>query len=225
MRSTQKALFTILLSLLLLAGVSIVGLIVTRAYFARPLFSTITSPDGALSLRLRGDPTGPIQPIIDHSVYFDLFHKGQPVLINKYLHSGDWFDPSFNNLYRQHDWVTNSAIRFSWESVAAAKCDALVVVNHAKQRISYLNLKSRDLFLLFDLGPGSETRLCASPQSSRSSLSWLDVEGEFADGKPIPWEGTNFEIDRDGPLEYQIVITSEGARILSSQLREYRGSD
>ena len=190
----------------------------TRAFLARPLFSTITFPDGARSLRLRGDPTRPIQPIIDHSVYFDLFHKGQPVLVNKYLHSGDWFDPSFNDLYRQHEWVTNSAIRFSWENSAATRCDKLVVRVDTKTPISYLYIESRDLFLVFNPEPGSQFTLCASPQTW---LSWLEVEGEFADGKPIPWKGSNFTIHSTGPFEYQISITSDGPNIWSPQLHEY----
>ena len=171
-------------------------------------------------LRLKGDPTGPLQPIIDHSVYFDLIRDEQPVLVNKYLHSGDWLDPSFNDLYKQHNWVTNSLIRFSRADVAATKCDRLVVHVDTNRPISFLYIQSRDLFLVFNPEPQSRFELCAHPQKS---MGWIEVEGEFADGKPVPWKGTNFTIDyKPGPFEYQISITSDGPNISSSQLREYR---
>lgn len=219
MKSSQKRLIAILVSVMVLAGASLVGVTVLRALFARPLFSTIPSPDGALSLRLKGDPTGPIQPIIDHSVSFDLFHNGQPVLVNKFVHSGDWLDPSFNDLYRQHDWVTNSVIRFSRVSVDATKCDRLVVRVETKKPITYLYIESRDLFLVFNPKPESQFSLCAYPQTW---LSWIEVEGEFAGGEPIRWKGTNFTINYSpGPFEYQISITADGPNIWSSQLSEY----
>lgn len=203
-------------------GVAFVAVTATRLLLRRPVFATIRSPDDKLWLRLKGDPTRPLTPIINHSVYFDLFRNQQPVVVNKYLHWGDWFDPSFNDLYRQHDWVTNSVIRFSWQSLAATKCDQLVVRVDAKKPINYLYIESKDLFLVFNPEPGSQFTLCAFPQSLQSSLSWVEIEGEFADGQPIPWKGTNFLIDHTpGPFEYQISISPDGPKISSSRLPEY----
>jgi hypothetical protein len=219
---TSKKWPVILLAVIALSGVAFVAGTAARLLLLQPVFLTIRSPDDKLMLRLKGDPTRPMTPIIDHSVYFDLFRNGQPVVANKYLHWGDWFDPSFNDSYRQHDWVTNSVIRFSWESLAGTKCDQLVVRVDTTERINYLYIESKDLFLVFNPGPGSQFTLCAFPQSWKSSMSWVEVEGEFADGKAIPWKGTNFIIDHTpGPFEYQISITSDAVDISSSQLPKY----
>src|SRR5436190_19056966 len=113
-----KKVLLVLLLILVLGAIALTVVAGRRIFAKPPLISTITSPDGILWLQLKGNPAKPTQPIIDHSVHFDLFRNGQPVLRDKYVHQGDWFDPGFNNLYRQHDWVTNSVIRFSWESVA-----------------------------------------------------------------------------------------------------------
>src|SRR5262245_9944405 len=206
----------------MLLGVAFVAVTTARRLLRRPVFSTIRSPDGKLLIRLKGDPTRPLTPIIDHSVYFDLLDNDQPVVVDKYLHWGDWFDPSFNDSYRQHDWVTSSVLRFSWESVETTKFDRLLVQIDTKKPITYLYIESKDLFLVFNPEPGSQFTLCAFPQSWKSSLSWIEVEGEFADGQAIPWKGTNFIIDSGaGPFEYQISITPDGPRISSSQLPEY----
>jgi hypothetical protein len=212
-----------ILLLAVLSGYVVVGLLAWTVFWRRPLIASSNSPDGQLLLRLKGDPTHPNQPLIDSTVYFDLYRDEQPVLLNKYLHSGDDFDPSFNDLYPQRRWISNSVIRFTREDLSQQKFDTLVVRNETDQTIQYLEIKSRDKFLIFDLKPRSQERLSASPQSrSRSDLSWLDVEGEFADGRVIPWKGTNFIIDHEGPFEYGITITPEGVQILSSKLSEYQ---
>lgn len=219
---TSKKWPLILLAVIVLSGVAFVAVTAARRLLRRPVFSTIRSPDDKLMLRLKGDPTRPLTPITDHSVDFDLFRNGQPVVVDKYLHSGDWFDPSFNDSYRQHEWVTNSVIRFSWESLPATKCDQLVVRVETKKPINYLYIESKDLFLVFNPEPDSQFTLCAFPQSLKTDLSWVEVEGEFADGQAIPWKGTNFIIDHTpGPFEYQISITSNGPKIYNSRLPEY----
>jgi hypothetical protein len=216
----------ILLLVVALSG-CVLALITWTVFGRRPLIASLRSPDDQLVLRLKGDPTRPNQPIFDSTVYFDLFRGEQPVLLDKYLHSGDFFDPCFNDLYPQHRWISNSAIRFMREDIAGEKFDTLVLRNETDQTIRYLEIESRDKFLVFDLPARSQVRLSAAPQSaSRADLSWLNVEGEFADGRAISWMGTNFMIDgHQGPFEYGITISPNGAQILSSQLAEYRSGN
>jgi hypothetical protein len=74
---------------------------------------------------------------------------------------------------------------------------------------------------MFDLQPHARTKLYASTQTW---LSWLEVDGEFADGKDIPYKGVNFTINRGlpGPFTYEIAINDDGPTISSSQLSVYR---
>ena len=190
----------------------------------RPVISEIASPNGDLVLRLTGDPTRATTPFRDHSVYFDLSRNAQPVLSNKFLHFGDWLDPSFNDLYTQHRWLSNTTIQFLREAAPEPECDRLVVRNNTDQAISYLRIESRDLFLVFNLDPRSEVRIRPTPQSPQTSdLSWIEVEGEFADNRRIDWKGVNFTIrEQKGPFDYHISINAGGAQVTSPQLAEYR---
>ena len=186
----------------------------------RPVISELASPNGDLVLRLTGDPTTPMTPFRDHSVYFDLSSNAQPVLADKFFHFGDWFDSSFNDLYTQHRWLSNTTIQFSRAAASEPECDRLVVRNDTDKAISYLLIESRDKFLVFNLHPRSELKLRPNPQSY---LSWIEVEGEFADSRPIDWKGVNFTIrEQKGPFDYHISITAGGARVTSPQLAEYR---
>ena len=189
----------------------------------QPVFSNIASPDGTTSVRLKGYPNRPINPITSNYVYFDFFRNGNPVATAKYLHSGDSLDPSFNDSYSQHNWVSNSVLRFSRENVSADKCDRVVVRIDSEKPITYLYIESRDLFLVFNPEPGSQFTLYAFPQALKGDLSWVEVEGEFADGQPIPWKGANFVIgSAPGPFEYQIRVTPEGPQISSPKLPVYK---
>lgn len=191
----------------------------------RPVISEIASPNGELVLRLTGDPTMPMTPFRDHWVYFDLSRNAKPVLADKFLHFGDWLDPSFNFLYTQHRWLSNTTIQFLREAAPEPECDRLVVRNDTDKAISYLLIESRDLFLVFNLDPGSEVKIRSTPQGALTrDLSWIEVEGEFADNRRIDWQGVNFKLrDQKGPFEYHISINAGGAQVTSPQLAEYRG--
>lgn len=190
----------------------------------RPVISEIASPNGDLVLRLTGDPTRPLTPFRDQSVYFDLSRNAKPVLADKFMHFGDWFDPSFNDLYKQHRWLSNTTIQFLREAAPEPECDRLVVRNDTDQAISYLLIESRDLFLVFNLNPRSEVKIRPTPQSPLTSgLSWIEVEGEFTDNRRIDWKGINFTIrEQKGPFDYHISINTGGAQVTSPQLAEYR---
>jgi hypothetical protein len=214
----RRLLFVVLLGVLI-GAMAAAMLWIAILWVRQPVFSTITSPDGAVSLRLKGYPNRPINPFGTNTVYFDLIRGGQPVAAGRYLYSGEWGEPSYNEFYTQHNWISNSVLRFSRENVSATQCDTLVVKNLTAKPISYLYIKSNDLFIVIGPNPQSDFRICAAPQRS---ISWVEVEGQFADGTLIPFKGSNFTIDdRPGPFEYRIVIAPDGPQILSSQLAEY----
>ena len=219
----RRLLFLVLLGVLTAVVASgVLGL--AMVWVRQPVFSTITSPDGVVSVQLKGYPNRPINPITTNSVYYDLFRDGQPIVSDKYLHSGDTLEPSFNESYKLHNWVSNSVLRFSREDMAAGKCDTLVVSNFTAKPIAYLHIWSNDLFFVLDLKPGADVRLCATPQKTVSSIR---VEGAFADRSPIPFKGSSFRIDyQPGTFEYRVTIAPDGPKIRSSQLAEYKpGSD
>ena len=207
-----------ILVLIVLIGVVLVALIAHEVFAQTPIISSIASPDKTYLLHLKGHETRPFLPIIEHSVYFDVFRNKELDLRNRSLHSGDWFDPSFKDLYPQYNWVSNSVIRFGREAIDEDKYDSLIVSNDSNQPINYLRIQSADLFLLFDLAPKSNVRLSAYPQTW---LSWITVEGEFRSGELIQRNGSNFSLNGSGPFQYEISISESGSRINGSRLNEY----
>ncbi|HKZ77011.1 MAG TPA: hypothetical protein VJ124_01720 [Pyrinomonadaceae bacterium] len=157
-----------------------------------PLISKIESPDKTYVLYLTGKKSRPAVPIIEHSVYFDLYRHGKPVVRGRELHSGDWFDPAFENLYGDHSWANNSTLMFHRRKGPERSRDTLNVANNTSKCIKFLRVQSSDLFLLFDLKPQARARLSASPQTW---LSWITAEGEFEDAQSISKLGVNFKID------------------------------
>src|ERR1700752_3724260 len=77
------------------------------------LISTIESPDKTYLLHLKGKKSRPTVPLIEHSVYFDLYRNGKPIVWGRKLHSGGWFDPAFENLFGDHSWVNSSTLIFA----------------------------------------------------------------------------------------------------------------
>jgi hypothetical protein len=209
-----------ILSLIILLGVLFVSLIAYRTFAQESLISTITSPDKTYALRLTGQKSRPKVPLIAHTVYFDLFRNNEPVELKKVLHSGFWFDASFDTSYPRHSWVSNSIIMFYQKISKENERDTLILSNNTDKWIRYVRVQSVDLFLIFDVKPKSQTKLTAYPQTW---LSWLTVEGEFVDGNIISKNGTNFSIDPKlkGPFQYNISINDAGPEIESPQLKKY----
>lgn len=186
-----------------------------------PLIATTESPDKTYKLQLHGRKSRPMVPILEHAVYFDLFRRGTEVSSRQKLHSGDWFDPAFENLYTDHSWVNNSTLMFYREIEAPEGRDIVNVTNNTARPIKFLQVTTPELFLIFDLQPQARTRLSASGQTW---LSWIVVEGEFEDGTSIPWKGVNFTIASGlkGPFTYDVAINDDGPTISSPQLPVYR---
>ena len=186
-----------------------------------PVIYTTVSPDKTYAVLLRGKEFRPRLPIIEHSVYFDLYRNGEQVARGQELHSGDWFDAAFRDFYPGYVWVNSSTLMFHRRKVHDDAFDTLNITNNTSKSIKFLQVQAIDMFLLFDLKPQARVSLSASPQTW---FSWVTAKGEFEDGTTIRYNAKNFEIDtrQRGPFTYEITINEDGPIISSSQLRVYR---
>jgi hypothetical protein len=202
-------------------GVFVAALSLSIVVFWRhaPIFSTIESPDKTYVLHLRGKRSRPALPVIMHWVYCEAYRNGRQVIRRQQLHSGDGFDPGFDDLYPDHTWVSSSTLMFHRGEVGEDGLDTVNVTNNTSKPIKFLRVQSGEMFLLLDLPPQTRTKLSPSAQTW---LSWLEVEGQFEDGKSIPYKGVNFTIKVKGPFTYEIAINDDGPTISSSQLPVYR---
>ena len=185
-----------------------------------PIFATIESPDKTYLVHLRGKRTRPAFPWWMHWVYCDLYRNGEPVIRLRQVHSGDGFDPGFDDLYTTHTWVSNSTLMFHRGKVGERGLDTVNITNNTSKPIRFLEVGAVEKFLLFDLPPQGRIKLSASAQTWSP---WVEVEGEFADGKGLPWKGVNFtDPNLKGPFTYDIVISDNGLSISSPELPVYR---
>jgi len=157
-----------------------------------------------------------------NEVRFEVLKNGRLFMPDQYLHSGDAFDLSFEAGYPDQRWLGENIVHFYRQQYFyEGKPDVLIVVNKTNKVIKYLIIYSTDKFLMFDLQPGSETQLFASPP--RGDISSFSVLGEFAEGRSFK-KGAGFRILKqlDGPFTYHIYITDDGSTIECPQLEKHK---
>lgn len=192
----------------------------TLAALANPLFLTTNSPKQTYMVQLAGRSKRPLVPFVVHSVYFSVEKQSRSFLSDKYVHSGDWFDPSYSHLYTQHDWVSENVLHlYNAEDFADGPASKIVVRNSSPEVIKYLRVTAGDTHLLFDLEPGSQTEL--KIPSARSDLEYVVVEGEFSGSKLITSVGQNFFVD-DEPSTFYIDVAGAVPTIDSPHRKKYQ---
>lgn len=187
---------------------------------ANPVFLTTSSPKQTYRVRLSGRSKQPSLPIVVNTVYFSVEKQSQSFLADKYVHSGDWFDPSYNHLYPQHDWAGENVLHlYDAEDFADGSPSKIVVRNSSPEAIKYLRVTAGDTHLLLDLEPGSQTEL--KIPSTRGDLEYVVVEGEFSSSKPIENVGQNFFVNHE-PSTFYIDVAGTTPTIESPHRQKYQ---
>src|SRR5829696_1819241 len=184
-----------------------------------PFLST-TSPQGTYTVQLTGQQDRPRIPFVEHEVRFSVTRDEKAHLANKFLHSGDWMDPSFELWYPEHSWLNEHVLQFyKKEFRSDGAQESVLVVNKTSETILYLRVASVDTFLILDAAPGSATTLTVS--APRTDSRWISVEGEFAGGRSIKREGVGFAIPKGqkGPFVYHVYVNENGVAIESPDLQ------
>jgi len=195
---------------LALVAIPIVFFVVLNILPARQ-FASIESPDKTYVVNLRGRKSSPRSMFVMHSVYFDLYRRGERVVRGQLLHDGDSFDPGFEDLYRDHTWLNNSTLMFHNEKMSDQP-DTLSIINEASKPIKFLQIKinSVELFLLFDLGRQARATLSFRPQRDEG---WITVEGEFEDGTRVVAARISYYVvpSSEGPFKEEITIDDDAS--------------
>ena len=200
------------------------GVLIVKTIRQRQVFLSTTSPKGSYVVSLTGRRDRPRMPLLSNEVYFSASKEGKEYLTKEFFHYGDWFDPSFDDLYPQQKWVEENVVQFySDEFSSAGPRENIIVQNKTNKVIEYLRVTSIDSFLLFDLQPGSTITLATSGPPADSS--WLTVEGEFTEGEKIKETGVGFSFPRGRkePFTHFIYINEDGLTIESPGSVRYEG--
>jgi hypothetical protein len=176
-------------------------------------FLVTALPKGTYTVKLTGQKERPY--FFTNEVHFHVFKNEKTFLNDKYLHSGDAFDLSFESGYPNYQWLDENILHFYNEkNFIADKPDNLIVVNKTDKVIKYLRIYSQDKFLLFDIQPGSETKIPVTNFSSE--YLWVDVEGENDEGRNI---GNSVNLSKNKtnyPFTVYIYINNDSLIIESS---------
>jgi hypothetical protein len=171
-------------------------------------FLTTSSPLGTYIVYLTGQKERPL--FFTVGVRFNVLKNGKPYILDKYMHSGDSLDLSFESGYPSQRWLNESTIQFYREQYFNdGEPDTLIFLNNSKKSIKYLKVESVDKFLLFDLNPGSSTKMLNS--RSRGDSKWLSVAGEFSDGTPIFDGAATLRGRKDSgvPISYCVYVNDD----------------
>jgi hypothetical protein len=90
----------------------IVAISATSVLSQKGAFLSTKSSNGTYQVLLTGSLDRPKVLLLDHSVELKAIKSGQPLLDSLEVHTGDWLDPSFNELFPQSRWVTDNALQF-----------------------------------------------------------------------------------------------------------------
>jgi hypothetical protein len=181
-----------------------------------------SSPNKTYTVQLTGREFRPKVPGVEHEARFNLLKGSEPVVKNAYVDSYDWFDSDFAEMYPEHEWVTESVLRFGRLTKSEQRIDSLIVSNRTDKPVRYLKITVGDMLFIFDVPARSATKLVVP---HRGWLSWVAAEGAFSDGQSLPANGVNFfHRDRlNGPLQYCLFVSKSRISIESPVMDGYNG--
>jgi hypothetical protein len=123
-------------------------------------------------------------------------------------------DISFELGWPDHRWVGENILQLYREQNFSEfeYPERLILVNKSDKAIRQLQITTNnDKFLGFDLSPGSEIRLIASPSKGDSSGIW--VSGKFDDGQIFENRAVFDVTQIRQSVDYSIVATNDGMNI------------
>jgi hypothetical protein len=177
---------------------------------------TTSSPNKTYTVEFTGDK-GRGGIIYSSVVGYKVIKDGDIIAQDSSVHSGDWMDISFELAYPQQAWIDENVLRFWGDDNLREKrnkFDTLLISNETDRAIDYLEVKAKDLFLIFDMPPRSRMKLLFSHHTEGTGF-W--VQGAFEDGKAFSY-GTSFRaIESNEQLQYCMSVNETGIRINRQQ--------
>ena len=223
MKRGYKLLVLLIASAYLAVGILSAGFIVRWCFAESPVWLSTSSPNKTHTVPLTGDK-GRGGFIIESVVRYNLIKNEQLLLKDRLAHRGDAMDISFELAYPEHAWANENVLRF-WRNPDRpqdAGTDELLITNDTNKVIKYMQIKSQDMFFVFEIQPHSNLKLLFSHQSGGS---WIWCEGEFQDGSRMEY-GANFPESKTDTLRYCMAITYDRVIIDSPHRKgyDYRGN-
>jgi hypothetical protein len=155
-------------------------------------------------------------------VTLTVLKRNSPIIKDELLYEGGVYDDRFSELFPEHNWVSDSLLRFGRKDIPQSQHDEITVANETGRTLTYLWLRSGkyELFLLFELKPALTVTLRSQAQTDEGQdSSYIGCKGKFDDGKALAEVAANFSIRGKyrGPSHYSVRITEKGVLIASQE--------
>lgn len=174
-------------------------------------FLTTSSPQGTYTVNFIGKKERPVIPLVDHLVRFNVFKQDVLFLTERKLHSGDWLDISFDNLYPDQRWIDDKSLQLYREQYHRdTPLDVILVSNDTDTKIAHLRIHSIDSILLFDIEPRATSKFMVA--GARMDFKSVYLEGEFNSEQKIAGYSKDFDVGT-GSFIYKITVSHNGSAI------------
>jgi hypothetical protein len=203
--------YTFLFGAAIFISTLVAGVAIYWKYGYYTVWLSSTSPNQTYTVELTGDK-GRGGFLIPSVVRSNILIGGERVVRDRYLHSGDAMDISFELAYPKHAWINENTLRFWGDHRREDNLDVLLISNNTDKVIRYLQIKTWDLFFVFDLQPQSQVKLLFTHRSEGKIIS---VEGKFEDGARVEYSAQFPEHRNHEPLKYCVTIDYDRTNVQS----------
>jgi hypothetical protein len=173
------------------------------------------SPNGVYRVKVksRAEPAKGTSKYTEHVEI--LFFKREEVIHAYVWENSDQYEPSFRDVAPIIEWVDDNVLRMGEDRSGQPFYDELIVSNDTDEHLKYVNVDygRYESFDVFDLGPGNQITLRASPRfkPDGTSNSYLGYSGMTQSGRKFggTMEGKERKSSAEGPLKFSITINSK----------------
>jgi len=174
---------------------------------------SVDSPDKTYHVDLVGRLDAPSLFLDEHSVRVTARRRGAVAVDGHEIHFADGFDESFDQEDGPPSWPQENILRFGR---AQRTRDGILRVRNASSRaLSLLKVSAdADLFLFFDLVPGSLTSVATSERAPSTGSMYVGADGEWEGGMFIDGGGRDFDVSQVASrCTYDVLVADAGVSI------------
>ena len=160
----------------------------------------------------RARPSWPFTSAADlenRKVSITVVRHGATMVDRAEIYDGDAYDSSFGDLYPKAEWLSETTLHL-WQGSNSERPKEISIRNESSENIKYLYVKAgkMNLFLLFDMPPGSTATVQAQLEHWED---FVGCKGKF-DDRVFPYRSIDFSSSPapGSVVRFNITVKSDG---------------
>jgi len=181
----------VLISILIVVTTCMIGIFLSNSIPKSPVLLSTSSPSGLYKVSIE-ESTNPIDlALFSSDVSFSAYKNTALLVKSEHLVGFDNFPSQFLSIFPNAGWIGDNILIFRNKDYSEKDddFDRIVINNVSDRPLKYIRINTKELCLIFDLGPKQRLELNIPHQKW---ISWVEASGMFDDGTRIPSSGTNF---------------------------------